>query len=650
MTEKDIYTQRREHTHPAFFWLLFGVVSVSSLGAAGPWDLRMGTWALLLGILVIVFQGPSKLAMGTVVAAGCFVILGLAPFLPVEWVGKPAWREALEDLGVETGSRVVIQWQQALESHVGIVLLFLAGLSLLKHRASPKTLRNLALLFVVWVALYSVLALVLVEQLPVSQMNTSTIKNHFGFFPNRNHAACYLAMGFVCGLGVMFQAIRDKKFARLGIGAVATLLILWAVFSWSMSRAGVVFSLVGSVIWLGLLGRRYLGKQEVKAVGLVALLAVGVYGISEFRVKDRITKTVDRAKEISESQDALEKEEALDLTDLELRVPIAMDTLQMIGAAPLTGVGAGQFRHVFPQYRDQTIVANRSTAAHPESSWFWLAAELGTPAALCLLGLVGVVFFQGVRNIRRQGGRDRAIRFGCLAAAAIVPLHSWFDVPAHRPVLALTAVMLFVLSQNPSTKRTPKVSRWPSMVLGVVLLSAAFRVFGGHWIGLDELVSVKSRENLAQGVERYQKLNDRENPLPMMKALAARQELEKHVTESLVEAPLEGRFYRIRGLANVPLAFKAEEVSRDFQIDSALTPYSVGIPMIHASALLPFNREEAKEEWLEALRLARRVDEVDESQRMEERTLKVIQRIVRKQPDLEQWFREEVEKKDSPDP
>lgn len=649
MTEKQIYWQRREHTHPAFFWLLFGLIAFNALGAAGHWTLRMGTWALGLGLLALAFRSPDRLGKASLVGGLLFVLLGLAPFLPVSFVGQPEWRQKLASLGVETGSKVVIQWQQALEYHVSLVFLFVVGLWLMKHRASPNMLRNLALLFVVWVALYSVFAVALVEQLPVSRMNRSSAKTHFGFFPNRNHAACYLAMGFVCGLGVMLQAMRDKKFARLGIGAFATLLILWAVFSWSMSRAGVIFSLTGSLIWLGLVGRRYLGRQEWKAVGLVALLGVGVFGISEFRVKDRINKTVDKAKEISESLEALEREQGVDLTELDFRVPIAKDTLQMISAAPFTGVGAGQFRHVFPQYRDETIVANRSTAAHPESSWLWLAAELGIPAAVCLLLLVILVFYRGVQNIRRRGGRDRAIRLGCLTAAAIVPLHSWFDVPAHRPVLALTAVMLFVISQNVSAQRSETVIRWPSLVLGLVLLGGAMRIFGGNILGLGELAIVQSEKDLDHGVELYHQLNDREKPMGMMESLALRKEIDQHVLEARLMSPLEGRLYRLSGLANVPLAFKARETARDFEIDRMLSPYSVAIPLIHASVWAAYGPDESKEAWLEALRRARRVDDVDQTQKMEERTMRGIQRLVRKHPVFGPWFQEVIEESSKKD-
>ncbi len=56
------------------------------------------------------------------------------------------------------------------------------------------------------------------------------------------------------------------------------------------------------------------------------------------------------------------REQAPSLDDVDFRVPIARDTFQLIGSFPLTGVGSGQFRWVFPQYRDLTVTAHTSVA------------------------------------------------------------------------------------------------------------------------------------------------------------------------------------------------------------------------------------------------------------------------------------------------
>jgi len=123
MSKREIEKGEQEFSHPAFFGWLLGLTALSSLSASGPWDLRMGVWASALGVLMLVFRGVTKLERSSLVVAGCFVLLGLAPFLPVEWLGKPDWRLQLESLGVDTGSQIVIQVQQALEHHLSILIL-----------------------------------------------------------------------------------------------------------------------------------------------------------------------------------------------------------------------------------------------------------------------------------------------------------------------------------------------------------------------------------------------------------------------------------------------------------------------------------------------------------------------------------------------
>jgi hypothetical protein len=234
-------------------------------------------------------------------------------------------------------------------------------------------------------------------------------------------------------------------------------------------------------------------------------------------------------------------------------------------------------------------------------------------------------------------------------AAALVPLHSCFDVPAHRPVLAITSVMLFVLSQNPSVSDGKKMSRWPALVLGCLLLGGALRIFGGSWLGLGELAVVKSENDLKESVELYKKITNREQPLSMMESLELRQQLGASLTKQKELSPLDGRIYRMSGLVNLPLDYRADEVKRNFEIDRVLTPYSVNIPMIHATSAIPYDLEESKKAWLAALKRAHAVDQVDAKQKMESRTLRQIQARVRKEESLREWL-EVVTEESAPKP
>ena len=638
--------QRREFSGPFLGVLLLALIFLSVLGAAGPWHLRMGSIALSLGILMLLAPPVIRLGKPLVLLSSGFLLFGLAPFLPVDIFGVPEWRKELSELGVETGDLATIQWKQALESHLSFVLLFFSGLWLLSQRFSTRATRNLVVTFVIGVASYAILSKIFDEQIPVGR------ETSFGFFPNQNHSGNLLSLGFLCGLGTLFQSLRNKRPLSAVILLMASGVILWAVFSWNTSRSGIVLCLSGAVIWLCLLGKRYFGRQELKALGLVALLVGGVYAISEFRVKDRITTTVEKISggdDLTNVSDSLVdslSERAVRLKEVDLRAPIAIDTLQMIAAAPLTGVGAGQFRWVYPQYRKETLVQPNLAALHPESSWLWLAAELGLPATACILALVALLFVKGLANIKRQRHRDRALRLGCLVAAALVPLHGLFDVPAHRPSLFLAALFLFVLSQNHEERESApnRGSRWSSFALAIFLVVVGVRLLGTSWFGWTPPHLVKSEERLAEGVALYHQATDLQNPLPPFEALNLREEASKKAETAAKEAPLDGRFYRLSALASLPLEFKAEMTGRHFDIDRRLSPHSVKIPLLQSSSALFYNLVEVKRGWLAAIERAKAADEVKGKGPLEvDRVLKVITSSAARNPQLKSLAEQIVE-------
>ncbi|MDA7934099.1 O-antigen ligase family protein [Akkermansiaceae bacterium] len=562
------------------------------------------------------------------------VLLSLGAFLPADLIGRPGWREGLEALGVETGKLNVIQWQMALEYHAVYLCLAFAALWILGLRFSACASSQLALAFVMTVALYAIIAKISENQLALNRGGET-----YGFFPNRNHNSDFLSLGFVCGLGAFFQAIRSKQFVRMAILLISSGVILWAVFSWNMSRSGIVLCLLGPCFWFIGLGWRYFGKNELKAFGLVILLAVGVYALNEFVVRERLSATAEKISETFNEDDFDSKKPVASLNDLDLRVPIARDTFQLIGSFPLTGVGSGQFRWIFPQYRDLTIHHPNSVAAHPESSWYWLAAEWGLPAALCLLVLVILIYVGGYRNIRKRGNRDRALRFGCLVASAMVPLHSLFDVPAHRPSLLLAALVLFVISQNHKAAPELAPKKWSralGLVVGLCLITTSVLFLGATSFGWRKPLIVQSAEDLAEGAELYKKIKEEANPLNPLQSLPMRKEVVEVAGQITRDVPLDGRVYRLRALASLPLVDRNNETSADFAIDRALTPFSISIPKIHAAASLPYLDEEVAKAWQAALENADQIDEIKgEESRERERVIRSIRSVVKKNPRFE---------------
>ena len=150
--------QRRDVSSPLLGALLLALIFLTVLGAAGPWHLRMGSIALSLGILMVLAPPVIRLGKALVFLSSGFLLFGLAPFLPADIFDIPEWRKELNELGVETGDLVSIQWKQALESHFSFVFLFLSGLWLLGQRFSTRATRNLVVAFVLCVVFYAILS------------------------------------------------------------------------------------------------------------------------------------------------------------------------------------------------------------------------------------------------------------------------------------------------------------------------------------------------------------------------------------------------------------------------------------------------------------------------------------------------------------
>lgn len=613
---------------------LVGTVFLLVLGASAPWHLRMGMGLLPLGLLMVFSSRVVRLSRPSLLLGFGMVLLSLGAFLPADLIGRPSWRDELEALGVETGKLNVIQWKMALEYHAVYLFLAFAAFWILGLRFSARATSQLALAFVMAVALYAIIAKISENQLALNRGGET-----FGFFPNRNHNSNFLSLGFVCGLGAFFQAIRSKDFVRMAILLISNGVILWAVFSWNLSRSGIVLCLLGPCLWFIGLGWRYFGKNELKAFALIILLGVGVFVLNQFGVKERLSGTVEKIEETFADENAADKEEQVaSLDDVDFRVPIAKDTFQLIGSFPLTGVGSGQFRWVFPQYRDLTVTAHTSVAAHPESSWYWLAAEWGLPAALCLLVFVIFIYVGGYRNIRKQGNRDRALRFGCLVASAMVPLHSLFDVPAHRPSLLLASLVLFVISQNHQAAPELAPKKWSralGVVVGLCLITTGVLFLGATSFGWRKPLIVQSAEDLAEGAELYKKIKEEFNPLNPLQSLQMRKEVVELAGQISENVPLDGRLYRLRALASLPLVDRNKATAADFAIDRALIPFSVIIPRIHAAASLPYLDEEVAKAWEAALENARRVEEVGNSTWERPWVINSIRSAVRKNPHLE---------------
>ncbi len=250
----------------------------------------------------------------------------------------------------------------------------------------------------------------------------------FGPFPNRNHTACFLAMGIVLGAGCVAWAGSRKKFPLMGVALVLSFVAFAGLLA-TQSRGGVVVAFAGLVLFLVLVLFRFPSVRAFSiAAGTVLMLcAVGI-GFGG-QVLGRFV-----SKEGGEVSTAM-------------RVHIWQDTFRVWKDAPVFGHGLGSFTQIFPIY--QEVATGESIVLHPESSWLQWLVELGAlPVLFC--AIVTCAYVAPRLRVAYSANRSIFMRAGPFAAAAVLIIHSMFDVPAHRWGTAGFALAALAVACAPS--------------------------------------------------------------------------------------------------------------------------------------------------------------------------------------------------------
>jgi O-antigen ligase len=542
-----------------------------------------------------------------------FVVAAMAGFLPRAWFSVPPWRLELEALGLDTGSRVFVQPQQAVESVVGFAATAAVGMFLLGHRVGTRWHHRFLLMFAIGVGVWTAVALIFHEP-----------GTRFGVFPNRNHSATLLAMGTFAGLGSLAQAIRFREAGKIALAIPPVGLCLFTLFAVSESRSGMVLAAVGFVAWIGFTGVRQLRGHAGRAVLLILAGFIGLFLIMDTEVKSRLTETAEQLDGIElpplptgppELGVAGGPPPPVELP-ADGRITIYKDTFEMIWREPWTGVGPGQFAQVFPQYRAHTSADNNDRCLHPESDWLLMLAETGWPATLCVLAGVVLVCAAAIKRAWKSGARP--LRMGSVVAAMLLCLHGVFDVPGHREGLAWAAILLVALALRPPRERDRQTESpaapgprlgWRGM--GVVLLLAGVILLQAQWRGVPALPSITLHQLMEQAREcrdadqaAYEQATAEgldyepppgEDPLEMATA---------RVGEALRVAPLDPSLHYSRAALALHYDDKAAVIKQAFAIQRRLEPGRVNLAMEQARAWLLQDPQQALAAWQDALRRA----------------------------------------------
>ncbi|MEO7317793.1 MAG: O-antigen ligase family protein, partial [Chthoniobacteraceae bacterium] len=354
---------------------------------------------------------PTRLGNALIIAA--VAVFLLKEFGPSQIFGSVSWRTTLaESYGVTfpwTHNPEPSRALDGLLAGIAAIVWFLWARTLALDRSRRTVM--------IWGMLVSA-AIVSIVSFATCGMDPQAIYGMrytpgwvgFGPFPNRNHTACFLAMGVALGAGCAGWAGVRAHYKFLG-SALALSLIAFAGLLATQSRGGIVVLVAGLGIFMLLVVFRFPGVRTFAIAAGAALvmaalgLAFGAQAIARFSSKE--------GGEVSTM----------------MRVHIWQDAVRVWKDAPIFGHGIGTFTQIFPMY--QEVATGESIVLHPESSWLQWLAELG--ALPVLFGAIALVVYV-LPRIRLIYSADRSIfmRAGPLAAAAMLIVHAVFDVPAHR--------------------------------------------------------------------------------------------------------------------------------------------------------------------------------------------------------------------------
>lgn len=291
--------------------------------------------------------------------------------------------------------------------------------------------------------------------------------NVFGPFANPNHSSSFFALSCVLCAAMALDSFRRRS-KWLLIFAPGLLILMACVLSAS-SRAGLLLTLTGLVIWLGTSAIRSGGPARVVVSFSIVLAVVSLAIISGGRVGQKLIQ-----KPLTE------------LLSSDLRVWLAEQTWNATTGHLWAGRGIGVFDPVFPHVSTEAYPDAR--LLHPESDVLWLLFEGGL---LCLLpcALIAVWLWHATgpwirkrRRRRSEEGRSmRRIQRASAIAAGMALCHSAIDVPLHALGYALFFAMVAALGvrQRHDGPVFGKSGQWIYRTLGGLLT-----LWGAVWLGM----------------------------------------------------------------------------------------------------------------------------------------------------------------------
>lgn len=261
-----------------------------------------------------------------------------------------------------------------------------------------------------------------------------------GTYVNRNHFAGYLEMSAALAIGLMLARLNKGDAASwrsvlrrwihtlLGLKVVIriSLVIIVIGLILSSSRMGNT-AFFGAMFLAGLVGL-YAFRSTNKSVVIffTSILLIDALLMGAFFGIDKLQQ---RFEQLNVAEDG--------------RLFLTQQATQILEANWLTGIGAGAFYTVYPQYRDHRMPKYND---HVHNDYLEISLDLGIVAASLLAFCVLYSLYFAVRvQIQRRSQLMKAMGFGATMGMIAILIHSTADFNLQMTANAATFVVLMAL-------------------------------------------------------------------------------------------------------------------------------------------------------------------------------------------------------------
>jgi O-antigen ligase len=569
---------------------------VSVFLAGGPRQGGEGVFLLTAGAVLLFFRPLQATSWWFWLGGLLVLLLCSASLLPSGYLPIPLWKQILiMHPAVTLPSTVTCDPYAALFWVAMLAVSVATALFVLGQPLQGSALRIIAFAAVAGCTAYALTAMgVWLEgwNYPFFK-RASWAQPAFGFFTNRNQTAGFLLTGAVLSLGMIRRGFIGRRWLYVLAGVAAFVVPCYCLLFLSASRGGLVFLVLGCVIWFA-----GLGGYRSRGLLVIAIFLAIVLGVSLVHSNSALTERLLGGFGEPVAQEAgTPREIPKDHAETSGgRVSIWLDTLGMIREQPLVGGGLGSYPFVYQYHARRSL--SEMTALHAESSWLTLTAEAGVPALLAVLGCLGLLM-AGLPKLEKLCGRDWPLRWGFLAAFFAELLHGLVDVPLHKPELGWWLLLLGAIGFAPLSGE-PQPGR-PGLGAGIQRMILLFAGIGalllGGWMIAAQLGKARALPPFApyESEKRIESLY-RDDPNYSAKDVIAT------IRRELVFQPVNHRLHFLLGCMTLQTHEGLRPAEAEFRAEQLLCPNDPAFPEADGVMIAIHDTEAAVAYWKESLR------------------------------------------------